>query len=112
MSLTTAQKTKIRQTIGDLEEAQLLTDAELQEAYDEAEGDFPTTYVYCLERLLGLMRPYVDQSNQFGTTESYSQRFKHTQELLEYWGNKANLSGGRAYLGYGQLNLDTRADDE
>jgi hypothetical protein len=88
--LTTAEKTRLRRRIGDINAA--YGDSTLQDAFDEAEGDLDATTVICFEWLLAGAIPLTDQKLGL-TEEKKSQIFDHIAgTLLPHWRAKLTSS--------------------
>lgn len=91
-ALTAAQLLKIRRVIGDNDPdnsgAYDLTDTIIQTAFDDADSDYPLTYVDCLEQRYGIAINMVDSGTEVGGT-SRSQKPRQIKELLDYWRMRA-----------------------
>jgi hypothetical protein len=99
--LTTAEKTRLRRRIGDINSA--YTDPTLQDAFDEAEGDLGAATVICFEWLLAGAIPLTDQKLGL-TEEKKSQIFDHiAYVLLPHWRDKLTSSNQVKIVGTRQV---------
>jgi hypothetical protein len=112
-TLTTEQKTHIRNNIGDTH----ATDPELSDVYlqylfdNEAESDVNKTIVWALRALLGKSKRYTSQSNaRTGDSKSRNQSFDHLEKLLKDWESRTGLQP-EATISYLNLGIDEETSD-
>ncbi len=114
-TLTAPQIIDTRRVVGDLDQDQtkrfVTDDADVQTFFDSANGDFPTTYVIYLERLVGLAAHKISVNDAIGRQEEQQQIYEHFVERLAYWGSKSTLSGAALGVGSIDFNIDTDVDD-
>ena len=113
-TLSAAELLDIRRIVGDVDESgssRFIGDVVMQTLHDAAAADLPTTYVFYLQRLVGMTALKIATSDNFGRREQHEQLHEHYKELLTYWEDKAGLSGVKIQVGSLDLDIDTDLDD-
>lgn len=106
-TLTTAQLSDIRFDL-DLPDVGVFTDAELNRAYDRAEGDYTTAKVYVIDALLMSASKMVDYKAA-QSSENLSQVFANLKWLRGELRADAGIGG--AVVSLGNIGLNTDATD-
>lgn len=113
MALTATQYTRLRDLTGGrttTSDRDHLTDAELQDEYDDASSVWDTAIVYVLRRRIGMASAYVDKSMDLNS-ESLSQRVENMRDMLKDAEERAGVSGGTLSVGKLKHNINTKLAD-
>ena len=100
-TLTTAETQSLRADIGDYAAPLILSNAQLQTAWDRADSSSASARVYALFHIVSRF------------TRDRDPRLKDYQALLELWQKQANMTAGQIETGVIDLDLieDLRADE-
>jgi hypothetical protein len=112
MALTATQYTRLRDKTGGrttTNDKDHLTDAELQDEYDDA-GSWDTAVVYVLRRRVGMAAVYTDKTMDINSA-SLNQRYQNMLKLLAQAEAVAGAGGYALEVGTIDLNIDTDSDD-
>lgn len=112
-TLTASQKTQIRNTIGDIDTTDPdISDARLQELYDDSADDLTLTMLNAAYERLGILSNQVDTTDANTLiTERRKQRFEALEKIIERLERQADKSGGGITVGKLKLNINTKLSD-
>ena len=112
-TLTPTQILRFRRTIGDHDPDDAgdydLTDTEIQDAWNEAGGVEPLTFVLLLRQRYGISINLVDATTELAAT-ARTQKTTQIKTLLDFWTKLAG-AGATAEATVGELSLGIDEED-